>query len=142
MASFRDRLLHTATDSIRQFGEMTPKSVIAYRHPDCIQRVLPTSAGILTRNNEDYSKYVMELKPLVRNMRYIILNDFEPIVDEITRQVLLHLKSSADTDVGNYENEYFMALKMTDDGTEIVQVVEYLDSAYSAGFISKLGLSK
>jgi hypothetical protein len=102
--------------------------------------MFPASAGIPERTNKEYSDFVMELKRTVPNMRLIIQDDFEPIIDESTRQVIAHLKSSGDTSFGPCEAEYFMALKMSEDGKEIVEFVEFIDTAYTADFIRRAGL--
>lgn len=41
----------------------------------------------------------MELKKAVPDMRLIIQDDFEPVIDESTRRVIARLKSAGDTDI-------------------------------------------
>lgn len=95
MSSLRDQLWKTAKAAFDEYGEMTAKSVIAYRSPDCVHRMFPASAGIPNRTNKEYSDFVMELKKTVPNLRLIVLDDFGPIIDETNRQVLAHLRSAA-----------------------------------------------
>lgn len=141
MSSLREQLWQTAKTAFDRYGEMTPDSVIACRSPQCVHRMFPASAGIPERTNKEYSDFVMELKKVVPNMRLIIQNDFEPIIDESTRQVIAHLKSAGETPFGPCEAEYFMALKMNQDGTQIIEFVEFIDTAYTMDFIKKAGLS-
>ncbi|RYC58377.1 hypothetical protein CHU98_g7823 [Xylaria longipes] len=82
----------------------------------------------------------MELKKTVPNLRLIVLDDFGPIIDNTNRQVLAHLKSAGDTLYGPCGTEYFMSLKMNEDGTQIVEFVEFIDTAYTLEFIKKVGL--
>ncbi|KAI0103198.1 hypothetical protein GGR51DRAFT_524989 [Nemania sp. FL0031] len=140
MSSLRDQLWKTAKAAFDEYGKMTAESVIAHRSPDCVHRMFPASTGVANRTNKEYSDFVMELKKTVPNLRLIIQDDFEPIVDETTRQVLAHLKSAGDSPYGPCETEYFMALKMNEDGTQIVEFVEFVDTAYTAEFIKKAGL--
>ncbi|KAI0876029.1 hypothetical protein GGS24DRAFT_262216 [Hypoxylon argillaceum] len=140
MSSIRDQLWKTAKAAFDEYGEMTAESVIAYRSPDCVHRIFPASAGVANRTNKEYSDFVMELKKTVPNLRLIVQDDFGPIVDETTRQVLAHLKSAGDTPYGPCETEYFMALKMNESGTEIIEFVEFVDTAYTLEFIKKAGL--
>lgn len=102
--------------------------------------MFPASASIPERTNKEYSDFVMGLKKVVPNMRLIIQDDFEPVIDESIRQVIAHLKSAGDTTFGPCEAEYFMALKMNEDGTQIVEFVEFIDTAYTLDFITKAGL--
>jgi hypothetical protein len=38
------------------------------------------------------------------------------------------------------EAEYFMVLKMNEDGTKIIEFVEFVDTLYTVEFIKKAGL--
>lgn len=140
MSPSRDQLWQTAKTAFDKYGEMTPESVIACRSPECVHRIFPASASIPERTNKEYSDVLMALKKVVPNIRLIIQDDFEPIIDETTRQVIAHLKSAGDTEFGPFEAEYFMALKMNEDGTQIVEFVEFIDTAYTLDFIKKAGL--
>ena len=138
--SLRNQLWQTAKTAFDRYGEMTAESVIACRGPECVHRVYPASAGIPDRTNKEYSDFVMELKKVVPNLRLIVQDDFEPVIDEGARKVIAHLKSAGDTAFGPCEAEYFMALKMNDDGTQIVEFVEFIDTAYTRDFIDKAKL--
>ncbi|KFA48876.1 hypothetical protein S40293_10514 [Stachybotrys chartarum IBT 40293] len=67
----------------------------------------------------------MELKKLVPNVRLVVQDDFEPLTDTTTRQVLAHIKSAGDSKAGPIETKYFMALKMNEDGTQIVEMENF-----------------
>jgi hypothetical protein len=138
--TLRQTLWQTAKTAFESYGEMTPNSVIACRSPECVHRMFPTTAGIPDRTNKEYSDFVMELKKTVPNMRLIILDDFEPMIDVDNRKVIAHIKSAGDTEFGPLETEYFMALTMSEDGTQIVEFVEFIDTAYTADFIKRAGL--
>lgn len=66
---------------------------------------------------------------MLRNVRIGLAKGEDMLVDEVSRKVLLHLTSTGETDFGPYANEYMIVLKMTDDGTQIKEVVEFIDSA-------------
>jgi ketosteroid isomerase-like protein len=51
---------------------------------------------------------------------------------------MLHATSTADTEIGNYTNEYALFLTFTRDGSKVVRIDEFVDSAYSAEFFAKL----
>lgn len=54
--------------------------------------------------------------------------DSEPLVDEHARKVMLHMLGEGQSPSGPYNNEYFIILSTTEDGTKIKEVVEFLDS--------------
>ena len=139
--SLRNQLWHTAKTAFDRYGEMTPESVIACRSSECVHRIYPTSIGIADRTNQEYSDSVMEIKKTVPNMRLIIQDDFEPLIDVTNRMVMTHLKSAGDTPFGPLEAEYFMALKMNEEGTKIIEFVEFIDTAYTMDFIRKTQLN-
>lgn len=66
---------------------------------------------------------------MVRNIKISLAEGEDMLVDEVTRKVMLHLTSTGETDFGTYANEYMIVLKMTDDGTQIREIVEFIDSA-------------
>jgi hypothetical protein len=136
----RLQLWNTAKTAVDRYGELTPESVIACRHLECVHRMFPASAGIPDRTNKEYSDFVMELKDAVSTMRLIIQDDFEPMIDETNRKVIAHVKSEGETAFGPLEAEYFMAMKMSDDGTQIIEFVEFIDTAYTMGFMEKAKL--
>lgn len=136
----RLELWKTAKTALDRYGELTPESVIARRSPDCVHRMFPASAGIPDRTNKQYSDFVMELKDTVSTMRLIIQDDFEPLIDETNRKVIAHVKSEGETAFGPLEAEYFMAMKMNEDGTQIIEFVEFIDTAYTMGFMEKARL--
>jgi len=139
MSSLRDQLWKTAKAAFDEYGKMTPESVIAYRSSDCVHRMFPAAAGVADRTNREYSDFVMELKKTVPNLRLIVQDGFGPVIDETNRHVLAHIKSAGDTPFGPCETEYFMALKMNEDATQIIEFVEFVDTAYTLEFIRRSG---
>jgi hypothetical protein len=140
MSPLRDQLWTTAKAAFEEFGHLTPESVIAYRCPTCIHRLFPATAAVPDRSNQEYSNFVMSMKTSVSNLRLVVQGDFEPLIDETTRQVLAHIKSVGDSKYGPVETEYFMVVKMNEDGTQIIEFVEFVDSAYTLEFIKKASL--
>ncbi|KFA60015.1 hypothetical protein S40285_10652 [Stachybotrys chlorohalonatus IBT 40285] len=140
MFSLRNQMWETAKAAFDKFGDMTPESVVAYRSPTCVHRLFPSTAAIPDRSNKEYSDFVIELKKLVPNMRLVVQDDFEPLIDATTRQVLAHIKSAGDLKAGPIETEYFMPLKLNEDGTQIVEFVEFVDSAYTIDFMKRTKL--
>lgn len=75
---------------------------------------------------------------MVRNLQIILAKGEDMVVDDVSRKVLLHLTSTGETDFGPYTNEYMIVLKMTDDGTQIKEIVEFIDSATTRDIAASL----
>ncbi|KAK6210907.1 hypothetical protein LQW54_005785 [Pestalotiopsis sp. IQ-011] len=66
---------------------------------------------------------------MIRNIRLSFVEGQDMLVDDVSRKVMMHLRSTGETDAGPYANEYTIVLKMTDDGELIKEIVEFVDSA-------------
>lgn len=133
MSPIRDTLSHTANCYIAGFNTNTAEGVIACRTADCKQIIRPYSApppwNSPPRTNEEYQAFVVPGFKTVRNVKISLAEGEDMLVDEVSRKVLLHLTSTGETDFGPYANEYMIVLKMTDDGKQIKEIVEFIDSA-------------
>lgn len=133
MSPIRDTLIQTANNYITGFNTNTAEGVIACRTTDCKQAIHPSSVpppwNSPPRTNEEYQGFVVPGFQMVRNVQIGLAKGEDMLVDEALRKVLLHLTSTGETDFGPYANEYMIVLKMTDDGTQIKEIVEFIDSA-------------
>ncbi|KAI3396288.1 hypothetical protein diail_12309 [Diaporthe ilicicola] len=133
MSPIRDALIQTANRYIAGFNTNTAEGVIACRTADCKQVVYPSSVpppwNSPPRTNEEYQAWVVPGFKMVRNVQIRLAEGEDMLVDEVLRKVLLHLTSTGETDSGTYANEYMIVLKMTDDGKQIKEIVEFIDSA-------------
>lgn len=133
MSSIRDTLIKTANSYIEGFNTNTPQGVIASRTADCRQIICPASVpppwNAPPRSNEEYQGFVVPGFKMLRNVKISLVDGEDMLVDDASRKVLLHLKSSGETDFGPYVNEYMIVLKMIEDGTKIKEIVEFIDSA-------------
>ncbi len=94
MSSLRDQLLKITRSAFEKFGELTPESVIAYRSADCVHRYFPASIGMPARNNQEQADFIIASKAIFPNYHYVIQEDFTPLVDEVNRTVLVHVKGA------------------------------------------------
>lgn len=138
MSALRAQLLGTTNLFLAEFNRFTAQSVIAFRTPSCRHRLLPASLGAPVRSNAEYSAFVESLLPVMRGLKLHLAANTDPIVDEEARKVVLHLTSTAETNIGPYANEYVWVLKFTDDGKEIGEIMEFADSAYTLEMLGKL----
>ncbi|KAI9321100.1 hypothetical protein DFJ73DRAFT_877051 [Zopfochytrium polystomum] len=129
------QLLQTALAAIAAYNAWNITDILAVRSPDCIHYVLPSSLNQPPRDNAAYAAYFSALMPLYKNFHVDVL---DTAVDEQAKAVTVWAKSTADSVLGPYGNEYIMWFKMTDDGASINVVREYVDSAYSVDFFKRL----
>ncbi len=128
MSTLRDQLLKTAQLYLDGLNDPGPDAsgLIAHRTADCTQRILPKNLNQPTHTNETYFAFMCAGAAFVKSLKFAL--DDDPMVDEVARKVMLHMSSDGETVAGPYNNEYFIVLSMTEDGTKIKEITEFLDS--------------
>ncbi|ETS85602.1 hypothetical protein PFICI_03627 [Pestalotiopsis fici W106-1] len=86
-------------------------------------------------DNATYRAAFGAVMPLFRNFTVTVDDVFE---DEADNKVAMWVRSTADTPLGPYQNEYVMMFNFTPDGSKIVRVREFVDSASSGKFFARL----
>ncbi|KAL5117243.1 hypothetical protein ACEQ8H_004802 [Pleosporales sp. CAS-2024a] len=111
------------------------EQIMAFRAPNCRQRVIPASMGRPWTSNDEYREGLTRIMPLFRN--WTITVDTE-VHDAEQHTCMMHATSSAETDIGPYLNEYALILHFTDDGKQVIKILEMVDSAYSLKFFADI----
>ncbi|KAH0840427.1 hypothetical protein AYO21_03064 [Fonsecaea monophora] len=130
MSSFRDKLLATTDRFIRVMSGGTVDEVVSIRSANCVQRTLPSSLKAPSMNNKEFAAFYSSVSGDLSDFQVWLAPGTEPIVDETSRRVALHLHSRANGKNGTYSNEYIFLLLMSEDGSLLEEVVEFTDSAY------------
>ncbi|KAH8678504.1 hypothetical protein BX600DRAFT_431778 [Xylariales sp. PMI_506] len=130
------KLLETALAQIEAYNKWDLDTILSLRTKDCIQQILPASLERPPRTNDEYREYFGTFIPLFKNYNLEVL---DTVVDQTAHKVALHAKSTADTPLGPYTNEYMLFFYMTEDDSLINKVVEFVDSASSKQFFGSLG---
>ncbi|KAH8887146.1 hypothetical protein GQ53DRAFT_327188 [Thozetella sp. PMI_491] len=138
MSPLREQLLKTANGYITSFNENTPEGTIAHRSPNCMHYMLPTWADIPPRSNAEYQAFIAQGFQVLKNFHLKLKDGVSPIIDEEQRKVVLHLTSTADTPIGPYTNQYVFTFQMSSDGTQIDEVVEFVDPKYTKDFVDRV----
>lgn len=125
-----------AFQAIEGYNKWTIDAIMAYRDESCIQQVLPASLQRQPMDNATYRAAFGAVMPLFRNFNVVVEDVFE---DEAGNKVAMSVRSTADTPIGPYRNEYVMMFDFTPDGSKIVRVREFVDSAASGKFFARLG---
>lgn len=130
MGPSRETLLATTNTFIRVMGGGTVDDVMSIRSPGCIQKTLPSTLKAPAMNNAQFSAFYASMSRDFSDFKVWLAPETEPIIDEASRRVVIQLKSQANGTNGVYSNEYIFVLLMSEDGTLLDELVEFIDSAY------------
>ncbi|KAF8846435.1 hypothetical protein BDZ45DRAFT_489764 [Acephala macrosclerotiorum] len=88
------------------------------------------------RNNDEYIIFNTEVFKVLHTYHATIT---DAVVDEIGKKVVLGMEAKATADAGEYENEYIITLRMTEDGRKVVDQYDFIDSQRMIEWMAKLG---
>ncbi|KAF9728536.1 hypothetical protein PMIN06_011507 [Paraphaeosphaeria minitans] len=91
--------------------------------------------GRAAKSNDEYRAYLSTIMPLYSNFTVAVLQE---IHDAETHTCIIHASSKAETEIGQYGNEYALILTFTEDGKQVTRFEEFVDSAYSERFVAAL----
>ncbi|KAI1376829.1 hypothetical protein F4677DRAFT_418151 [Hypoxylon crocopeplum] len=134
----RDQLLQTAKSFLESFNDFTPESVVRYSSPTCTYRILPAILKSPPQTNAELVCFIKELKAIAPAFELRLIDGEVPVIDVVTRKVVMHLKSRSETTVGLYENEYIWVLTLSEDGKSVDDLLEFVDSLYTQEWLPKL----
>jgi len=87
-------------------------------------------------NNSEYEDYFRNaIAPAFRNFRIEVNDIIEALNNE---KVVVWGKSTAETDIGPYSNEYLLIFYLNDKGDKVTRFLEYVDSAVVLDFFPRL----
>lgn len=138
MSPLREQIHKTLIGYIDAFNTNTPEGTIAYRSANCKHRAIPESPHMPTRSNEEYKAFMGPAFALLKNFQLKLVEGLEPIIDEEARVGVLHLTSTAETPLGPYKNQYIFTFRLSADGTEIDEIIEWVDLVVLNEFMPKL----
>lgn len=131
----KSQLLRTALAAIDGYNKWDLEAIMAPRADHCMQEILPKSLDRPLMNNTDYRAYFGKMLPAFKSFTVAILDVVE---DAKNHKVLVHAKSTAESVVGPYANEYMLVFHMTEDDRQIVHLKEFVDSMVSVSLIGKI----
>lgn len=134
----RARLLQTAFAFLESYNSWDVPSILSVRSLDCLHHTLPATLLVPPRTNSEYASFLEPMLPVFRAVRFEAIHDKQTLVDVEARKVVMHCRSTAVTDVGQYENEYVFILTMSEDGTLLDEIVEFIDSACTQNFRARI----
>ncbi|CAG5178911.1 uncharacterized protein ALTATR162_LOCUS8937 [Alternaria atra] len=124
-----------AKEVIDAYNAWDIERILGYRTPDCKQQVLPTTLNRAPKSNDEYRAYFKSIEPLYINFTATV---FQETHDPETHTCIIHARSTAQTPIGPYGNEYALILTLTEDGTKVRYFDEFVDSAYTLEFGARM----
>jgi hypothetical protein len=134
MVVSRETLLAMTAAFIRVMSGGTTEEVMSIRSPRCVQRILPSSLQASVLDNERFAAFYTSVSKDFSNFQVYLAPGMVPIVDVVSRRVVLHLRARADGPNGLYENEYIFMLHASEDGALLEEVIEFTDSGYTRDY--------
>ena len=134
--SLRDQLLQTAHAYLDAHNERDLDKILALCAPTCVHRAGPPTVKSPDRNNEEYANFNVEVFKILHTYLATIT---DVVADDVSKKVVLSVEAKATADAGEYENEYVILLKMTEDGKQVVEQYDFIDSQRMIEWMGKLG---
>lgn len=129
-------LLKTAHSVLAAYDTWDIDTILAPRTSDCTIQVIPTRLGRPALSNSQYRKHFNNaFKDHFTGFHLEVLDTIE---DPAAHKVVFHAKSTAETPVGPYANEYTIYLQMNDEDTKVRAIKEFVDTQYGQEFFAKL----
>lgn len=137
--------LQTVYNLLEGYHTLKVENILAPLADSCTQQVLPASLGLPTRSKADYGKHATGICTIFKDFHMEPQAVFE---DEGQNSVVVYAKMIGElaNDMGPWENECILMLRMSEDGTQIVEHKEFVDSkkfvdaaAKSKGMKEKMG---
>ncbi|PMD58008.1 uncharacterized protein K444DRAFT_664793 [Hyaloscypha bicolor E] len=135
--SLRDQLLQTAHAYLDAHNNRDLEKILALCAPTCVHRAGPPTVKSPDRNNDEYATFNVEVFKILHTYLATIT---DAVVDDVSKKVALSVDAKATADAGEYENEYVILLKMTEDGKQVVEQYDFVDSQRMIEWMGKLGV--
>ncbi|GAB7355768.1 hypothetical protein MBLNU459_g6453t1 [Dothideomycetes sp. NU459] len=129
MATPRSTRLATAYALLDAYGSLSPEQILSLLDDGFQQQGLPESLGMPTRSKEEFRGHAAGITSVFSRFAMIPQAVYE---DESANAVIIHAKMDGDLNKGpggKWENECIMLLRMNEDGTKIIEIKEFVDSA-------------
>ena len=142
MVNLRKAMINTALGYVANMNAM-PEGAENWargRHPDATHWVFPLSLEATPKGNQEMVDFIRDLLPGLSSFE-TIFSPVNPIqVDEKQHLVTISVNGTGETAVGNYFQEFIFTLETTEDGTQVRNSWEWVDSVLAEEYLSRLDL--
>ncbi|KAI1073562.1 hypothetical protein F5B20DRAFT_597389 [Whalleya microplaca] len=128
MEGARSRRIDTAHELLRGFGSLSVPELLALLSADFHYQVLPESLGMPPRDKEAFAQHAAGIFAVFEEFQMIP----KSIVDDVSGDmvvVLARMQGTLKGGGGEWANECVMMIQLSHDGTKVVEVKEFVDSA-------------
>jgi ketosteroid isomerase-like protein len=132
----RSRRLNAIYAFLDSYAELSPDALLEHIAPDFTHQVLPSSLQMPVRDRKAFAAHAKGITSIFKTFAMVPQAVYEDIARNI---VVAHCKMIAELhELGPWENECVMWMQMSDDGTKIVEMREFVDSARARMLKEKL----
>jgi hypothetical protein len=133
--------MKTAQAVLHGYSTLKPSDMLAPLSPTFTHKVLPTSLNMPARDLEAFKVHAGRIGSIFSSFKMVPQRMFE---DPERNSVVIYAKMIGElTQLGPWENECFMTMKMSEDGEKVEEITEFVDSAKAKLLHEKLsGLGK
>jgi hypothetical protein len=137
MTAKRLTRLDTAYALLDAYSTLSPEKMLEHLASDFTHQVLPESIGMPIRDRSAFAEHAAGITSIFSSFAIVPVNVFE---DPERNTVIVHGKmvGQLNHDMGPWENECMMQLKMTEDQCKVLENKEFVDSAKAAKMKEKL----
>ncbi len=123
----RSPRLTTAHAVIESYSTLSAASLLSHCAPSFTYRVLPASLGMPPRDKDAFLQQAGRIFSIFSSFAMVPQQIFE---DDHSNAVIVYAKMVGELKgLGPWENECVIVLRMSEDGTEVVEQTEFVDSA-------------
>lgn len=130
--------LETAHAQLEAFSSLSVDAILDHFAPDFTHQVLPASTGMPARDRAAFAEHASGITSIFSKFSMPPQQVFE---DPERNAVIVYAKMIGELQfgLGAWENECIMIMEMNEDGSKIVKMQEFVDSAKMALLKDKLG---
>lgn len=127
-SSQRSARVQTAYAVCESYSSLSPDKLSSHFAEGFHHVALPSTLGMPTRSKEDFQKHAQMIFGVFETFRMTPQEVFE---DPAKNTVIVHAKMGGDLfkGLGDYENEVILIMQMTEDGSQVVKLTEFVDTA-------------
>ncbi|XXH04336.1 hypothetical protein Hte_010750 [Hypoxylon texense] len=124
----RRRRYNTVNTLLEGYGSLSVSQLLQPMAPEFRHQVLPESLGMVPRNRESFAQHAAGIFSIFEQFRMVP----QSIVDGGPGgMMVVHalMQGILKGDAGEWKNECVMMIQLSSDGTQVVRVTEFVDSA-------------
>jgi ketosteroid isomerase-like protein len=123
----RSRRLNAIYAFFDSYSALSPDALLEYLAPDFTHQVLPSSLQMPLRDREAFAAHAKGITSIFKSFAMVPQTVYE---DSARNVVIAHCKMIGELHVlGSWENECVIWVQMSKDGTKVVEMREFVDSA-------------